>query len=86
MFDRLASLEQRIQVLEDIAAIKEMKANYWVCVDRQQPELLRDYLTDDAFIDMDGVPVTSASRLSNLFCAPVVGPVFLICMRGKTRA
>jgi ketosteroid isomerase-like protein len=40
-------LEQKIQVLEDIEAIKKLKAKYWSSVDAQQWEALADCCSED---------------------------------------
>ena len=56
MDESLEALIQRLRALEDIAAIKELKAAYWQCIDRQQPALLRELLAADVALDMEGVP------------------------------
>lgn len=40
------TLEQRIQVLEDIEAIKQLKHRYFLCCDRKQPAAVRDCFVD----------------------------------------
>jgi hypothetical protein len=40
-------LEQRIQILEDIEAIKKLKARYWHSVDRHQWDDLTECLAED---------------------------------------
>lgn len=48
----LSELERRIQVLEDIEAIKRLKAKYWNSVDNKQWETLAEcYAEDMAFDD-----------------------------------
>ena len=44
----LADLGARITRLEDVEAIKKLKAKYWRCVDRRQPDEIVDLFTDDA--------------------------------------
>lgn len=40
------TLEQRIQALEDIEAIKQLKHRYFLCCDRKQPQAVRDCFVD----------------------------------------
>ena len=48
----MASLEQRIQTLEDIEAIKQLKARYWFACDRRDAHGIRDcFSTQDILID-----------------------------------
>jgi hypothetical protein len=44
-------LERRILVLENIEAIKKLKARYWYCVDTKQWEILAECYTDDAVFE-----------------------------------
>ena len=49
-------LARRIQVLEDIEAIKQLKHRYWRGCDRQKPEDVRDcFLPDGAVVDYENV-------------------------------
>jgi hypothetical protein len=43
----LAELERRIQILEDIEAIKKLKVKYWTSVDNKQWDSLTDCLAPD---------------------------------------
>jgi ketosteroid isomerase-like protein len=43
----LSDLERKIQILEDIEAIKRLKAKYWNSVDNKQWDNLADCLTED---------------------------------------
>jgi hypothetical protein len=53
----LARLEQRLQALEDLNAIKELKARYLRACDRKQPDIMRDCFVDQgAVIEADGFP------------------------------
>lgn len=57
MTEELKALSRRIQALEDISAIKELKAAYWTNLDRQRFDDVRDcFLPKGAVIDMEGVP------------------------------
>jgi bile-acid 7alpha-dehydratase len=47
----VAELEARIRVLEDIEAIKRLKAKYWRCVDRKLWSELEDVFSKDATAD-----------------------------------
>ena len=48
-----ADLDRRIEVLEDIEAIKRVKAKYWRSQDRKQPDELGDCFSEDALVDFD---------------------------------
>jgi hypothetical protein len=53
----LAQLEQRLKALEDINAIKELKARYLRACDRKQPEVMRECFIDKgAVIEADNFP------------------------------
>lgn len=43
----LSDLERRIQILEDIEAIKRLKVRYWNSVDNQQWDKMADCITED---------------------------------------
>ncbi len=47
----LSELERRIQSLEDIEAIKRLKARYWNSVDNQQWEALAECYAQDVVFD-----------------------------------
>jgi len=47
----LADLEARIGVLEDIEAIKKLKAKYWRCLDRKLWDEIADCFVQDATAD-----------------------------------
>jgi hypothetical protein len=49
----LRDLERRIGILEDIEAIKKVKAQYWRSQDRKQPDELAQCFSVDALIDFD---------------------------------
>ena len=49
--DYNTELERRIQVLEDIEAIKRLKAKYWHCVDGKDWDGLGDCLAEDFVFD-----------------------------------
>ena len=49
--DKLAELEARIRVLEDIEAIKRLKAKYWRCLDRKLWTEMEDVFAKDATAD-----------------------------------
>ena len=54
---KLAGLEQRLRALEDINAIRELKARYLRACDRKQPEVMRDcFVEAGAVIEADGFP------------------------------
>jgi len=48
---QLTDLETRIRVLEDIEAIKKLKAKYWRCVDKKLWEELEECFVEDATAD-----------------------------------
>ena len=53
----IEQLEQRLQALEDINAIKELKARYFRACDRKQPDTMRDcFVEKGALIEADGFP------------------------------
>lgn len=56
MTDQISALEARLQALEDVAAIKDLKARYLRGCDRQRPEDVRDTLIPDAVIAYEGFP------------------------------
>ena len=47
----LSELEKRIRVIEDIEAIKKLKAKYFRCVDKKLWEEMETVLTEDAVAD-----------------------------------
>ena len=47
----LSDLEKRIRVMEDIEAIKKLKAKYFRCVDKKLWEEMEVVLTEDAVAD-----------------------------------
>lgn len=64
----LAALEARIQALEDIEAIKELKARYWRMLDQRNWDELRATLLPDAVLDMDGIPVCEGREVFVTIC------------------
>src|SRR5882757_3876725 len=54
---KLAALEQRLKTLEDINAIRELKARYLRACDRKQPDVMRDcFVEHGAVIEADNFP------------------------------
>ena len=54
----IAELARRIETLEHINAIKDLKSRYWASADRQRLDEVRDcYLPKGAVIDFQGVPL-----------------------------
>ena len=54
---KLAALEQRLKALEDVNAIRELKACYLRACDRKQPEVMRDcFVEKGAIIEADNFP------------------------------
>lgn len=52
-----AELERRLQALEDINAIKDLKARYLRACDRKQPEAMREcFVEKGALIEAEGFP------------------------------
>ncbi len=47
----LLDLEQRIQTLEDVEAIKKLKAKYWFCVDNKQWDSLADCYAENVVFE-----------------------------------
>ena len=58
MDDRtLAQMEMRLQTLEDMQAIQELKARYLRACDRKQPDIMREcFVEKGAMIEADGFP------------------------------
>ena len=54
--DELQELRARIRTLEDIEAIKKLKARYWLSVDRKLWDEFGECFTEDAIMDVP--PVT----------------------------
>jgi len=53
----VAELEQRLRTLEDINAIRELKARYLRACDRKQPDTMREcFVEHGAVIEADGFP------------------------------
>ena len=53
----VADLEQRLRALEDITAIRELKARYLRACDRKQPDVMRDcFIEKGAVIEAEGFP------------------------------
>ena len=53
----IAQLELRLQALEDINAIKELKARYLRACDRKQPDTMRDcFVEKGALIEAEVFP------------------------------
>ena len=53
---RLAQLEQRVQVLEDVNAIRHLKARYAAsCDDQYNPDSLAALFTEDAVWESQGL-------------------------------
>jgi hypothetical protein len=53
----IAELEQRLRALEDINAIRELKARYLRACDRKQPDVMRDcFIEHGAIIEADNFP------------------------------
>jgi hypothetical protein len=46
-----ADLEQRIRILEDIEAIKKLKAKYWRCIDKKLWNELEECFSEDVIVD-----------------------------------
>jgi hypothetical protein len=53
---RIDELEARLRSLEDVEAIRQLKSHYWSCLDRRRLDDVRACFTDDAVIEMEGVP------------------------------
>jgi hypothetical protein len=52
LVDELKQLRTRIVVLEDLEAIKKLKARYWLCMDRKLWDEYGDCFTRDAVMDV----------------------------------
>lgn len=68
-----AALEARIQALEDIEAIKELKARYWRTLDQRKWDELRDTMLPNVVLDMEGIPVCEGPE-----------PFLAICMQAAS--
>jgi hypothetical protein len=52
-----AALERRLQALEALSAIRELKSRYWRACDRKLPAEMRDcFVAEGALIEADGFP------------------------------
>lgn len=65
----MQSLEQRIQTLEDIEAIKQLKARYWFACDRRDAAGIKDcFANDEILIDFGFIgQFTNIDEFINLF-------------------
>src|SRR4030043_471439 len=54
--DELKELREKIRVLEDIEAIRKLKARYWLCIDKKLWNQWGDCFTEDAVMAVP--PVT----------------------------
>ncbi|MDO8689957.1 MAG: nuclear transport factor 2 family protein [Dehalococcoidia bacterium] len=52
-----SNLEARIRALEDIEAIKQLKARYWRCLDKRLWDEFGTCFTDDATFDVGETPL-----------------------------
>lgn len=74
----LEGLERRLRALEDINAIKDLKARYWRACDRQKPEDVRAcFAPAKAVVDYEGFPLLEerdafVALYSKLGCRPGV--------------
>jgi hypothetical protein len=57
MIVTVEDLANRVQAIEDIAAITQLKHVYLRACDRKQPEVVRACFVPDAVIDFEGFPV-----------------------------
>lgn len=55
----IEAIARRLRDVEDCLAIRDLKARYWCQLDRRDLEGVRNCLTVDARIDMEGVAHTS---------------------------
>jgi hypothetical protein len=54
----LTELARRVETLEHVNAIKELKARYWTAMDRQKLDEARDcFVATGAVVDFEGVPL-----------------------------
>ena len=60
----LAELEAKIMVLEDIEAIKKLKARYWRCVDKKLWAELEEVFTEDATLDAGDFHVQGSKAIA----------------------
>ena len=66
----LSELEARLTALEHINAIKEVQARYWLSVDRQRLDEVRDcFVETGAVIDMEGIQPGIFSFLTDMLLA-----------------
>lgn len=65
MTDDVKALAQRVAALEDIAAIKDLKFNYWNHLDGYRLDQVRDcFIAKGALIEMEEIPVARIAKLS----------------------
>ena len=81
----LNDLARRVQAMEDLAAITDVKVRYLRACDRKQPAEVRKCFTDDATIDFEGFPVfDNADDFGRgdrvLVRLPVIGRIEAYCM------
>ena len=67
MMNELEKLNARIQKLEDIEAIKCLKARYFRVSDAKDPEGMRSCYADDATVDFDTMGQFDADGIVSLF-------------------
>lgn len=61
--DRLAALEQRLQLLEDTHEITQLVAAYGPLVDGGEPDLVAELWTDDGVYDVDEITMTGRDEI-----------------------
>ena len=60
--DELRELRARIRVLEEIEAIKQLKARYWRCVDQKLWNEWADCFVEDAKMDIQPMGIIQGKR------------------------
>lgn len=79
---KLAELETRIRVLEDIEAIKKLKAKYWRCCDKKLWDELEECFTKDATADYGPNLKFNGREEIMKFLKDSLGPDFMITAHG----
>ena len=63
----LADLERRIRVLEDVAAIKELKYRYWRCIRDNLWDETAACFSEDGFVDFPDTPAHGRQAIAKVY-------------------
>ena len=63
----LADLERRIRVLEDVAAIKELKYRYWRCIRNKLWDETAKCFSEDGSVDFPGTSAQGREAIAKVY-------------------